>query len=155
MKQIVKKIRKAYCRVLDYYPTTINGLKFKCDPHYIWFWREVSSARWEPQTFNILTKFLKSNFIFCDIGAWIGLTVIYSARKLKQVFCFEPDFIAYEHLLWNIRLNGLCNVMPFNAALTNYDDIRKMGSFGKSIGDSMTSLLIAEKIGNIDVWCMK
>lgn len=141
MNKVVKAIRTPYYRALGYYPTTIQGLTFKCDPYHIAFWRSVSKCRWEPHTYGILSRFLHHDSVYCDIGAWIGPTVIYAAKKCKQVICFEPDFFAYRYLLWNIQLNKLHNVMPFNVALTDRNAIIKMASFGHKLGDSTTSLL--------------
>jgi FkbM family methyltransferase len=141
MNRIVKKISKAYYRALGYYPTSISGLKFKLDPYHIKFWKKVAKDRWEPQTYTIMSKFLNVDSIYCDIGAWIGPTVIYASRLCKQVICFEPDHIAYRYLRWNIELNDLFNVTSFNIALANSIAIRKMSAFGGKFGNSETSLL--------------
>ena len=141
MNRIVKTIDKACFRALGYYPTSINGLKFKLDPYHIGFWRTVAKGRWEPHAYTIMSKFLNVDSIYCDVGAWIGPTVIYAARICKQVICFEPDPIAYRYLRWNIELNDLFNVTSFNIALANRIAIRRMSSFGGDLGDSMTSLL--------------
>jgi len=141
MKRVFKPIEKAYYRALGYYPTTIHDLEFRCDPYNAKFWKTVSQGRWEAHTYRILARFLSQDSVYCDIGAWIGPTAIFAARKCKQVFCFEPDILAYEHLLWNIRLNRLHNVIPFNLALTDNNGIRPMASFGGKLGDGMTSLL--------------
>lgn len=145
MNKIAKSIIKAYYRTLGYFPISIDGLHFKCDPSHLGFWRNASKGRWEPETFKILSKFLNLNSIYCDIGSWIGPTAIYAAKKCRQVICFEPDPIAYRYLLWNIELNELSNVSPFNLALASQDGLVKMSSMGKELGDSMTSLLNADR----------
>jgi len=89
----------------------------------------------------VLSESLKVDSIYCDVGAWIGPTVIFAARKCKRVYCFEPDPVAYENLLRNIRLNELRNVMPFNMALTGFDGTCRLATFGKSLGDSMSSTI--------------
>ncbi len=150
--KIAKQIIKTYYRALGYFPVNIAGLNFKCDPYHLGFWIDASRSRWEPQTYKILSEFLNSDSVYCDIGAWIGPTAIYAAKKCRQVICFEPDPVAYQYLLWNISLNRLSNVMPFNIALASPDGIVKMASFTKELGDRMTSLLDAgQKEGAIDV----
>jgi FkbM family methyltransferase len=141
MNRIVKSIAKAYYRALGYYPTSIHGLKFKLDPYHIGFWRNLRRGLWEPHTYTIMSKFLNIDSIYCDVGAWIGPTVVYAAKICKQVICFEPDPIAYQYLRWNIELNELLNVTSFSIALANRIAIQRMSSFGGNLGDSMTSLL--------------
>jgi FkbM family methyltransferase len=143
-------------KILGYYPTTINDYRFKCDPDHIWFWHQTKKGSWEPHTFKIFDKFLTLNSIYVDIGSWIGPTVIYAAKKTNnKLFCFEPDFIAYRYLLWNIQLNKLQNVVPLNVGLANQSCIRRMASFGGVLGDSMTSLIAGTNTYNsIDVHCI-
>jgi FkbM family methyltransferase len=150
--KVIKLLGKALFKSLGYYPARLGGLKFKCDPYHIGLWRHVSSGAWEPQTYKILSTYLNHSSIYYDIGAWIGPTVLFAARICKQVICFEPDPVAYQYLLWNIRLNELHNVLPVNIALADRNALMKMASFGDSLGDSMTSLLNSDsKKGEIDV----
>lgn len=139
--KVVKKIADAYYRALGYYPITINHSKFKLDPYHTKFWARAAKGRWEPHTFKILETFLNTDSVYCDVGAWIGPTVIYAAKKCRKVICFEPDPVAYRYLCWNIELNELDNVIPFNIALADDTAIQRMSSFGDGPGDSMTSLL--------------
>lgn len=141
MNKIVKTIHKIYFRALGYYPTSINGWKFKLDPYHTEFWKKVAQGRWEPHTYKILSRFINSDTVYCDLGAWIGPTVIYAAKRCRQVVCFEPDPVAYRHLCWNIEMNELQNVMFFNIALADRTAIQRMSSFRRHLGDSMTSLL--------------
>jgi FkbM family methyltransferase len=152
----LRLLARAFFRTLGYYPTRLNGIRFKCDPYHAWFWRWASSGTWEPATFNILTTFLSHDSICYDVGAWIGPTAIFASTLCKQVVCFEPDPVAYQYLLWNISLNGLTNVLPVNAALAGRDGIMRMASFGDRLGDSMTSLLGPDsKEGAVDVLALR
>ena len=152
MNRIVKSIGKAYYRSLGYYPTSVQGLKFKLDPYHIGFWREVGRGRWEPHTYTIMKRFLNADSVYCDVGAWIGPTVIYAARICKQVVCFEPDPTAYRYLRWNIELNELLNVTSFSIALADRTAIQRMASRGGKLGDSLTSLVNDNREDNgIDV----
>lgn len=135
----------------------MNGLNFKCDPYHVGWWRRASKSQWEPHTLKILSQFLTKDSVFCDIGAWIGPTSIYAAKQCRRVFCFEPDWVAYQYLLWNIRLNELNNVTPFNIALADEDTLRTMSSSCDGPdGDSTTSLLKKIKQGSgINALCMR
>lgn len=141
VNKTVKKVRNVYYRALGHYPIVINGWKFKLDPYHVAFWRSIQKGRWEPYTYTVFEKFLNSGSIYCDVGAWIGPTVIYAAKKCRQVICFEPDPVAYRYLCWNIELNDLKNVTSFNIALADTAAMQRMSSFRGNLGDSASSLL--------------
>ncbi|MBT8118484.1 MAG: FkbM family methyltransferase [Gammaproteobacteria bacterium] len=103
----------------------------------------------------MLDKYLSKDSVYCDIGAWIGPTLIFAARKCKQAYCFESDTIAYRFLLWNISLNNLKNVLPNNIALSDKDGIETISSLGTELGDSMTSLLGDDNSESLKILCMK
>lgn len=138
---MTKRIGKAFFRVLGHYPASIHGLKFKLDPDHIGLWRAAAQGHWEPSTYAILSKFLKADSVYCDVGAWVGPTVVYAAKICRQVICFEPDPVACRYLRWNVELNDLDNVTSYNVALAERFGVRRMASFGGHLGDSMTSLL--------------
>jgi len=138
---MIRKLGKLYYQLKGYYAVRINDQQFKCDPYHPGFWRIVNSGGFEPEYFNLLDKYLNPESIYCDVGSWIGPTVIYAAQKCKQVFCLEPDFIAYKFLLQNIELNELQNVNPFNLAIAQFEGTVEMASHGGNLGDSMTSMV--------------
>ncbi|MEX0283372.1 MAG: FkbM family methyltransferase [Paracoccaceae bacterium] len=134
-------LRKSMYRLRGSVPVTLAGENYVCDPYHSKFWRKASSGAWEPETFRVLDRYLQADRDYLDIGAWIGPTVLYGARKAAKVWCFEPDPRAYRHLAWNIELNGLTNVSALPVALSGETGIARMASFGGETGDSMTSLL--------------
>lgn len=140
--------RQALYRVAGSCAVNLNGERFRGDPDHSRFWRKASSGRWEPETFAILSRYLKPTSVYCDVGAWIGPTVLYASRKARQVLCFEPDFVAYRYLLWNLELNRLQNVTPFNLAITQSPGLVAMSGRRKRPGDSTTSLLNATDRAN-------
>jgi FkbM family methyltransferase len=141
MKNPAKMIGNAYYRARGYYPISISNFSFKVDPYHPRYWRSVARGEWEPQTYEMMNRLLKADSLYCDIGAWIGPTVIYAAKICREVIAFEPDPVAYRYLRWNIELNDLHNVVSFNVALSDEASIRRMGSFGGKLGDSTTTLL--------------
>lgn len=150
-----KSLIDIYHRILGYHPIEIDNSKFRCDPYHQEFWCLVNKSEWEPQTYKILNRYLEKDSVYCDIGAWIGPTVIYAAKKCKQAYCFEPDTVAYRFLLWNMELNNLKNLLPNNIALSNKNGIETIASLGSELGDSMTSMLGNKKSDSIDILCMK
>jgi FkbM family methyltransferase len=155
MGSLRRSLRKLRYRALGYYPVRIGEVELRCDPYHLDFWRDVARGRWEPDTYRILSRFLAADAVYCDVGAWIGPTVLYAAKLCKKVLCFEPDPFAYEYLLTNLRLNGARNVLPFHLALGESDGMKKIGSFGEELGDSRTSLLPTNRPGAVaEVLCL-
>ncbi|WP_124981167.1 FkbM family methyltransferase [Nonlabens xiamenensis] len=141
----LRQARKLLYRFKGYYPAKLLDQRFKVGLDHIGFWKVASRGQWEPETLRILDQHLDANSLFLDIGAWIGPTVLYAARKCKEVICFEPDPIAFQELRKNIRLNNFSNVQPFQAAVSDQNQISRMSSLNAHLGDSMTSLLADPK----------
>ena len=136
--------------------TVIRGNEYRTDPYHIGFWRDVAGGRWEPELFDLLDRYLHPGAVFVDIGAWIGPAAIYAAGKCENVYCLEPDPDAYQYLLWNLRLNGLGNVTPFNLALSDRSGLRRLSSPDGRLGDSKSTLLEERGRGvGVDVLCMR
>lgn len=133
--------RKMFYRARGYYAGSLNGEAFRLDPYHSKFWRKATAGKWEPETFSVLDQFLTSDSDYLDIGAWIGPTVLYGARKARRVICFEPDPTAFRHLAWNLELNAIQNVSALSVAISSGFGLARMASFGGEAGDSMTSLL--------------
>lgn len=145
------KLAKAFFRLRGHYAGRLGGERFRLDPYHSRFWRKAGAGTWEPRTFAVLDAHLAPERDYIDIGAWIGPTVLYAARRARHVWCFEPDPVAFRHLAWNIELNRLANVSAFAAALSDRVGIARMASFGGEAGDSMTSLLNRGGAGAADV----
>lgn len=150
-----KKLPGALFRALGHYPTQLRGLSLRVDPNHWRFWRKAGRGLWEPETLAILERQLSAQMIACDIGAWIGPTVMLAARRCRHVYSFEPDPTAYAELLRNLQLNAVRNVTAFNLALASSDGLRKVASFGGAPGDSRTSLLAAtDDASTAEVLCL-
>lgn len=151
---LLEFFRIRFYRAHGFFPFTKNGVAYKGDPYHLNFWRNFSAGYWEPDTFKVLGEYLSPGSVVCDIGAWIGPTVLYAASRCSKVFCFEPDNVAYHYLLWNLRLNQLDNVLPFNIALASEDGLQKISSFGSRLGDTRSSLLNPKQEDQVDVLCL-
>jgi FkbM family methyltransferase len=138
-------------RARGYFSGSLNGVPFRFDPYHSKFWRKATEGKWEPGTFAVLDAHLDRDHDYLDIGAWIGPTVLYAARKARHVWCFEPDPEAFRALVWNIALNDLNNVSAFAAALSQAVGVARMAGFHGEKGDSTTSLLNADGTAGSDV----
>ncbi len=138
---MLTQARKMFYRARGYFAGNLNGEPFRLDPYHSKFWRKASAGDWEPETFSTLDRFLSPDRDYLDIGAWIGPTVLYGARKARHVWCFEPDPTAFRHLAWNLDLNDIHNVSAFGVALSNQFGVARMASVRGEPGDSTSSLL--------------
>lgn len=116
-----------------------NGHKFVTgnDSWFSWFWESVDSGQWEPETFEIMDKYLTYDATYLDVGAWIGPTVLYASRLCHRCFAFEPSPVSYKELCENLALNNVNNVIALNEAVFNYDGVLTLGNEG-DIGGSST-----------------
>ncbi|MFT7594619.1 MAG: FkbM family methyltransferase [Paracoccaceae bacterium] len=149
--RMLTRVKKMLYRARGFYAGQLADEAFRLDPYHSSFWRKAAAGRWEPETFATLAAHLDKGHDYLDIGAWIGPTVLYGARKARHVWCFEPDPTAFRALAWNIDLNGLENVSAFPVALSDGFGVARMASFGGERGDSMTSLLNAGGAAGSDV----
>lgn len=105
------------------------------------FWDWVTSGAWEPDTFEVLKKYLSKNHTYLDIGAWIGPTVLFGAQLSKACFAFEPDPVAFVALQRNLALNpSITNVFVNQAAVGATTGTARLGT-NIGHGDSMSSFI--------------
>ncbi|MEH6445958.1 MAG: FkbM family methyltransferase [Oceanospirillaceae bacterium] len=149
-----KTLQEGYL-IQGYMDADIAGYPYKVDPYHADFWGKAAAGTWEPNTYKILSHFLTKQKNYCDIGAWIGPTVMHASQLAKQVICFEPDPTAYRYLRWNIDLNKLKNVTSYSFALAETMSISRMASHRGKPGDSMTSLLFDNEGSGVDVLTLK
>jgi len=122
---------------------TRKGESYVVADGHEWFWKMFADGSWEPSTFEIFDRFLDRQETFVDIGAWIGPTALYAARRAKRVFAFEPDPVAFRSLVQNLELNRCDNVVPYPVAVA---DSWKGIPFGPKqvLGDSMSGEIWAK-----------
>ena len=101
------------------------------------FWQKVDANRWEPDTLTLLDRCLRADSVYVDVGAWIGPTVLFAAPRCRIVYGIEPDPVAYEQLLANLRLNHIQNARLFHGALCAQNGVAQVVN-EKGFGDSVT-----------------
>lgn len=98
--------------------------------------------RWEPNTFNIISYYSNNkDGIYIDIGAWIGVTVLYAASLYKKVIAIEPDPVAIERLKKNMSANKCDNIIVVEKGLSDTEGKKRFGGNGL-MGNSMSTLLV-------------
>jgi len=127
---------------------TIRKCSFNVSENNLEFWAKVEKNTWERDTFNIFDRFIGSDTVYFDIGAWIGPTVLYAAQLAKRSFAFEPDPVAFGILKENIELNSSndwsARISLYNKAVALEEGFMNIGS-KSSGGDSLSSSLFADK----------
>lgn len=120
---------------------TYNGQEFTVDETgYGRYWIHMENGIWEPWTFRIFDRFLQKDTIYIDLGAWIGMTVMYAARLCDRCYAIEPDPVAYKKLTDNIHFSGIANIKTFNEAISNYDGTLTLGNPDPALGNSVTRI---------------
>ena len=118
-----------------YQTARIGGRGYRVAPGNRKFWRKVDAGQWEPETFTVLTRFLRADSVYVDVGGWVGPTVLFAAAQGASVYCVEPDAVAYERLLANLRINKIAGVQSFHGALHAHNGSVKINNpedFGNS-----------------------
>lgn len=105
-----------------------NGAHFK----------QVEKNLWEPETFDVLDKYIQPGKAFIDIGAWVGTLSIYAAKLGAKVISIEPDVQARKWLLENCEANDVVETV-LACAVSNKRGSARLSNPNK-FGDSMSSL---------------
>ena len=125
----------------------LNGLAFRAGENNLEFWKKVNGNSWEKDTFRIFDRFIDTETVYFDIGAWIGPTLLYAGQKAGRSFGFEPDPVAFGILSENLSLNSdsvwAARITVYNKAVSASDGFINIGSKSAG-GDSLSSALFAD-----------
>lgn len=123
---------------------SLSGEPFTVAEGYDNFWRKATAGRWEPATFEVIRRAVDADTVVFDIGAWIGPTVLYEARRARRVEAFEPDPASAAMLRQNLAFNPeeAAKVRLHECAVWTEEGPRAMGN-PHALGDSTSSLLTA------------
>lgn len=112
------------------------------------FWKTFENGDWEPQTLEILDKFLDKNHSYIDMGAWIGPTSLYGCQIAKHCYAIEPDPNAFLELKKNIELNThlISKITLSNYCISNSCGSTKLYTKNNyEFGDSRSSIWYDEE----------
>ena len=133
--KLSRRLALTFYRAAGGFPAKLHGKPYRFVPEDRKFWRKAAAGEWEQHTFAFLEHCLRADSVCLDVGAWIGPTVLFSSARCRTVYCIEPDPVAYERLLANLRLNDVTNVLPFHGALSRVNgcvQIANADGFGNS-----------------------
>lgn len=109
-----------------------------------------------------LDEKLHGNIVAIDVGANIGITTVWMARKCKNVYAFEPETINYNNALETLKLNNSFNVELIQKAISDEETILDLniceGYGHHSLGVVSTSKIIGKskvQTTTLDNFCKK
>lgn len=110
------------------------------------YWRAVAGGEWEPQTFRIFERFIDPQRSFIDLGAYVGVTLLYGCQIARRAYGIEPDPIAFAQLRDNVAANHPLtdNVQLAEVCIAPHSGTVAFGNCGEG-GDSVSSLLFGDR----------
>tara|TARA_B100000768_G_C11283967_1_gene380634 strand:- start:1461 stop:2213 length:753 start_codon:yes stop_codon:yes gene_type:complete len=134
----VKKIRY---RLLKTFTDGVyfNGYFYSLINHFECYQRAINFSSKEIDTIEWIDGFDKKD-IFFDIGANIGVYSLYAAKKVKEVYAFEPHFKNYYNLTINANLNSFSNLKTFCLCFDNSTGIGIFNHYKTNSGSSTSQL---------------
>jgi FkbM family methyltransferase len=118
---------------------TIRGKQFEAKEREVW----AIAERWEPETFDVLDKYIVPGKVFIDIGAWCGIFSLYAERLGTEVHAVEPDPAAAAECDDNIDLNDSAIILH-EVGITDKNE-RQLLRTVSSWGDSESSFILRKK----------
>jgi FkbM family methyltransferase len=126
---------------ITYFGRTVSFPDLPC---YRKFYDRLRAGAWEPETFDVLKKYIDSSTTYVDIGGWIGATPFWAAKSARQVIIVEPDPVCIDIL--KASAGKYPNVMLLEGAFATDSEVtlHKVDWFGSS-ESSLLSTGNAEK----------
>lgn len=69
---------------------------------------------WDKEVVMELEKYINSESIIVDVGAYIGEMIVYLSKKCKHVHAFEPQLRRFQQMCANFYINECYNVTSYN-----------------------------------------
>lgn len=116
----------------------VNTTHFKVVNH--WFWNRFKKETWEPETYNIMRKYLRKDKSCIDIGTWVGPTIMYAAEiGAEKIYGIEANPLTYKMLDNNRQMNALVEnkLSLYNLCISDKDG--ELVDFGGKRGADTSS----------------
>jgi FkbM family methyltransferase len=105
------------------------------------YWERVQDGRWEKDAFDVFDRHVDAQTVCFDLGAYIGFTCTYLAKRSKATHGLEPDPEAYKYLEATVSANDLSNLHIYPYAAGGEESTVDIKS-SYSGGNSGSSLLL-------------
>lgn len=115
----------------------VLGRRYKVRSH--WFWREYRASGWEPQTLATYRRWLSPDTTYVDVGAWVGLTVMYAKEiGVRKAYAIEANPETYRLTSDTFRANRTTRDVDFSHVCVADKDGGTV-DFGGYNGNSLSS----------------
>jgi len=104
-------------------------------------WRQIENGTWEAKQIAKVIRFSRPGQTLVDLGAWVGPYSLLFAHLVSPsgiVYAFEPDPVAREELIFNLKINNLQNVKVIPKCVGDYDGLAILKS--NRPGNSVSSI---------------
>ncbi len=110
------------------------------------YWRAVADGSWEPATFPIFERFIDREHSCIDLGAYVGVTLLYACQLARRAYGVEADPIAFAELRQNVDANRPVtdNVRIAEVCIAPRTGTVDFGNCGEG-GDTTSSLLFGNR----------
>lgn len=163
IKRIKNKIELKICKIhvlffkfilkrynIDFYFRDNLGIisKRRLSDNFVNMFRKGDSCDAAPFMHSLDLK-LENLGMGIDVGANIGITTVWLARKCKEVYAFEPEDMNITRMKETLRYNCVNNVKLIKSAVSNRmgeGQLKIMEGYGHhSLGEVSTSRKVGEK----------
>lgn len=108
------------------------------------------NGNFDPHIRDIINSLVTPEMICIDVGTHIGIFTLQMARICTKVYAFEPFLPTYEHLIKNLHINNITNVIPCLVALSDKNGLSTLKGFNnKNWGATQFNLPIDISCENI------
>jgi len=106
---------------------------------------------WEKLETEIFLSLLKPDMTVVDVGAHVGYYTLLAAKRVKQVFCFEPDPETFGLLNRSIQVNGYSNVRCFQKAVSDKTGLAHFHIDSEAWANSLCSDNVGNPVNHLEV----
>ncbi len=114
------------------------------------FWQDYEGGYWEVETQGWINEYVTRGSTYVDVGAWVGPTVLWAAKRAGRVLAIEPDPVALGCLTENTY--GMPNVELVQAAVTTETGTTTIVPHTEGFGTAMTRLLGTTALPQANAW---
>ena len=111
----------------------------------------ITIGAWEKLETNLFLSLLKPDMTVLDVGANVGYYALLAAKRVAQVYAFEPDPDSFDLLTRSVQANGYTNVKCLRAAVTDKGGRSTFYIDSEAWGNSLCSNNVSKPVKTLDV----
>lgn len=111
----------------------------------------IIMGAWEPEETEVFLSLLQPHMTFLDVGAHVGYYTLLAAKRVAQVYAFEPDPESLALLLRSVQANGHTNVGCFQKAVADKVGRARFHIDSEAWGNSLSPKNVNHPVRLLDV----